>query len=123
MHLPTKKKDKEVFLNIQSLSSTGVTMEQIQSVFEQFLVNIVINIADGETAYFPFLGDIQVEYLGDTIDDGKKEAQIKVTIDPCDSLKRLIGQIHDSNEGENDLQELQIVKIMTLMDDKVMGNS
>jgi hypothetical protein len=96
------KPEKDMVHRIHLL--TGLSHEQVQSVFEGFLYATLMDYSNNESINFPFLGEITITYLKDTITKKGRVADLKVSFEPDSFLVRTIGQIEDG-DVISDLEE------------------
>lgn len=102
MYLPKTQEDRESEIALQSLSQK-VSMEQTTTILESILIWVILSYLDDDSFRLPYLGDVKVHHDGDIIIGGEKEAQLTVTINPTDLLKRIIGQIEDNKQTDVDI--------------------
>lgn len=88
---------------------TGESQMTIRSFFEFLISLIVLNFKEGESTNIPFFGTITLDYSGDEVHNGVKQAIVDVDFEPDQSLLRNIGQIEDGEES--DIEKLIKVRI------------
>lgn len=111
MHIPTTKKDQESFLQIHSLLNE-LTSEQVKVVFERLLTVLILSYLDNKSLRIPHIGDLHIEYEGDTIDEGLRKANLSISVEPTEFLRKLIGQVEDTHPKRTDLDKIEIDKIL-----------
>jgi len=99
---------------------TGLTYQQVKDVLESFYTLVTINYLEGKTTHIPYLGEISIEYKGDEIKAGGREAILHLSVDADSMLKRVIGQIQDGDETE--VERIFLDKIKMELDTKANGD-
>lgn len=118
-----RDKNSKEMINLIHLYS-GKSIEEVESVFRTLLIGLVMDYLDDSDSYLPYIGNISVEYKGDCVIDGGKEAVLSIKIKPCDLLKSLIGQVEDyrvSIDSYSDIITYLIDNIKTLLESKRNG--
>lgn len=92
------KQEKDVFNQIHLLS--GRNYEEVQAVYEGFLYSIILAYIEKEPIHFPLFGEIEIQFLRDTLVKEGKEAELEISFQPSKFLKRVIGQIEDKEESD-----------------------
>lgn len=92
------KEDKSTIQRLHLLS--GLPYEECKELCKYFSVMMALDYMEGHPTHIPFIGDIDIEYLGDTIKKQGKEAILSITLEPEPGLRRIIGQIEDGEETE-----------------------
>ena len=77
---------------------SGESKSSIRNLFESLLVLLVLNHMEGELTNIPFIGTLSIEYIDEKITNGKKEANIKVKLNPDSNLIKNVGQVQDKEE-------------------------
>lgn len=95
MSLLTTRKDRDALLKIHALSLGKVSFDDTDTILTQLLLQIGTDYAEGKSSFLPRIGEVVIDYVGETVDDGKAEAKLTVTITPSVLFKKMIGQIHD----------------------------
>jgi len=116
MYLPKTQEDREGMIALQSLSQK-VTMEQTISILESILVWSILSYLDGEPFHVPYMGNLRIDYKGEEIIDGEKEAILNISIQPTSLLKRIVGQIEDNKN--TDIDSAFIEKILYEIESKL----
>lgn len=103
---------KNIIMEASALS--GIPQNVIKEVWEYFLVNAAIKIADNPDGYaeigIPYLGKIFVQYVGDSITPtGELSTEVNSLVELSPSFKKLIGDLHD--EAQTVLTNLLTSKI------------
>lgn len=98
MKLRLSKKERDTFHKIHLLS--GKSYEDVRDVYEGFLYSIVLAYLEKEPIYFPYFGEINIQFIKDKLTRQGKEAELEISIQPSDILKRVIGQIEDGDETD-----------------------
>lgn len=103
---------KNIIMEASALS--GIPQNVIKEVWEYFLVNAAIKIADNPDGYveigIPYLGKIFVQYVGDSITPtGELSTEVNSLVELNPSFKKLIGDLHD--EAQTVLTNLLTSKI------------
>ena len=117
MFIPSNKKDKETIHRIHSLNN-DVTIAEVKAVFEMLITTVVLDYLDEETTYIPYLGELSIEHESDSLIDGMRDANVKISIKPDNFVKTVIGQIADG-EIVNDLDAALIKKIISDMENRI----
>jgi len=92
------KEDRDSIQKLHLLS--GLPYEECKEFFKYFVVMLAIDYMEGRTTNFPFIGNLRIEYLGDSIKKAGKEAILSTEMEPEAFLRRLIGDIEDGAETE-----------------------
>lgn len=79
---------------------SGMGKENSRNFFESLLTLIIIDYLEGESTYLPFIGEIKINYAGDTFHKDKKKAVLRIDFSASDELARNIGQIEDGDETD-----------------------
>lgn len=91
----TSKQDKETLMEIHAQSGNKLTFEH-SKLFSAILFKVIVyNYLEGQDTYIPYIGKLHIEHEGDIIDGGLKEADLRVSLEASDLLKREIGSIGD----------------------------
>lgn len=99
------KKGKETTLKLSAMSASDelkLSQDQIDLIFRNLLVLSTTKYAEDDKVHIPYLGDLKIEYIGDKILDGCKEAELSITLEASPLLKRIIGQI--ANKEMTDIE-------------------
>ena len=97
---------------VHSLSLlSGVDENDIQKVFEAFLLEFSFACTNNKPAHIPFIGNILVRYKEDIITNEGKEAVVDAFYAPHDEVKRLVGQLQDIADT-NDFTQFDGFSIM-----------
>ena len=79
---------------------SGTDKQTIRNFFESLISIVILDYIEGETTNIPFLGTIKIEYKGEKLVEGEKEADIVIAIEPENTLLKNIGQIKDKVESD-----------------------
>lgn len=93
------KQDKETILRVNSIEP-NLSLSVTKKVIRDLIRIIVLNYLGEESTPIPFLGELKINYDGDTINDGATEAKISIDINPNPYFLKIIGQIHDNKTNE-----------------------
>ena len=93
------KIDKQ-FLEKIHLLSGGVSYKDCRKFIESFLALLIVDFQDNASTYFPFLGDIEVEYKGEKVDEDGKKAIVSINVTPNDFFIRNIGLCVDGQDTD-----------------------
>ncbi len=88
--------NKESIEKIHLLS--GESKQTIRTFFESLISLILLDYIEGESTNIPFIGTLSIEYIDEKITNGKKEANIKVKLNPDSNLIKNVGQVQDKEE-------------------------
>ena len=116
MYLTKQKDDKTSMMLIQALTPE-VTEEQLTLSFEGLLTRLVLSYLEQEPFRIPYIGNIKLSHIGETIDQGKREAKLKVEFETSELLNRIIGDIDDMKEDE--LENSILEKIIFEIEKKI----
>jgi hypothetical protein len=95
MHLKLNNFEKNLVQEIATLS--GYSQAIVREILEFTFIRQIEQYFANQTMPVPFVGDIRIEYKGDTYIEGEREAIINVNIDPSSLLKRVVGDIEDGD--------------------------
>ena len=113
MQFKLSKEEKDAFNKIHLLS--GHSYKEVREVYEGFLYSVVLSYLEKEPMFLPFFGEIKIDFLKDTVVDKGRQADISVSVEPSDFLKRVIGQVEDREES--DIEKILKDKIHESLDD------
>lgn len=99
------KKDTDTLMAIHALNP-NLPYDTIRQVMETLFKVMVIDYTSGEYTNIPYLGPAMIDYQGDIMVNGLKEAKLSVIIEASSTLKNHIGKIED--EEETDLEEILV---------------
>ena len=90
--------EREMLEKVHLLS--GQTIETVKEVLEGIVTQMVFDFLEERPTSFPLIGDMKLDYLGDSIEDGARKARVHMTFDPNNFLAKVIGQLVDGEENE-----------------------
>jgi len=96
--LPATKNDAEAIHQLTSLRDGS----SVKDIFTTLMLKIALDNYDEQPTHIPYIGKMKITKVGEVVDKGKKEAQLKIEIEPSKFLTRLIGQISDNTETDID---------------------
>lgn len=102
-----KYDSKKLMYQISLMS--GYSIEMIKEFFESLITIIILDYIEKKSTCIPFLGKIEINYKGDKIKKGGKQAIIELTFKASDYILRNIGQIEDKDLC--DIENLLMKKI------------
>ncbi len=91
--------EEEMFIEKMHLIS-GKTQGEIKDMVTNIILMVIFDFIAGKKSYIPLFGQLKINYLGDKIVKGRKEANLLVELEPHDYIKKVIGQIIDKEENE-----------------------
>lgn len=94
--LTLSQEERQTIIKVHSMPE-DINQSQIRKVFQNFFLVAMIDYMQGEKTYLPYFGHLQIDYEGDEISDGMREAKIIMTVDPTDFIKRIVGDIEEEN--------------------------
>jgi hypothetical protein len=104
-YLKLKEFEKNLIEEISTLS--GHQPLVIREILEFTFLRQLEQYMKGENITVPYLGRIKIQYKGDTVSFGAKQAEIEVFFSPSDLLRRLVGDISD---GESEIIDTLLIK-------------
>lgn len=113
--LKTTPEGRDTIERIHLLS--GIGKENSKTFFESLLTLIILDYAEGEKTYLPFIGEISMNYKGDTYNGDFKKAIVDIDFKADDVLLRNIGQIQDNEE--TDIERNIEKKLQNALTDKL----
>lgn len=113
MQLRFSREEKDLLHKIHLLS--GRSYEEVKDVFEGFLYLSVLSYLEKDPVLIPFFGEFDIRYIRDAVTKEGREAELDITFEPNQFLKRVIGQIEDKDES--DLEKMLKTKIHTILED------
>lgn len=102
------KKQKELNMIQRLHSFSGFRQDQIKKLFKDLTFQMVRDYRMGNSSYFPFLGEVSINYDGDENTDKGLKAKVELEFDLSEEFIRSIGQIIDGEESsdiENDMMQ------------------
>lgn len=111
MSLKLSEFERNLIQEISTLSGhqPALVREIMEFVFlrqaEEYYESNVISI--------PFMGKVEVKYMGDTYVSGGKLANIETLFHPSNLLKKIVGEVEDENSGV--IEDLVTSKIKDAM--------
>ena len=102
----TTSDDEKTITELSLIS--GISTDIIEKIFDAFLIQFVINYKNNKSINIPSIGSFLVKYREDIITQDGKEAQVDAFYAPHPQIKRLIGQLKDS-ESSKDFSKIDTV--------------
>lgn len=96
--MKTTSADRETIEKVRLIA--GCSPDQCKDFFESLLTYIIQNFLENRDSTIPYLGEIDISYLGDEITSEGKIAKVSIQICPNYNLQKIIGQIADKEETE-----------------------
>jgi hypothetical protein len=78
----------------------GKNSNDTKDFFESIGIQAVLNYVKGEKIVIPFIGEINIAYIGDEMTEKGRVAKLKTSFTPSPFLVRNIGQIHDKESTD-----------------------
>lgn len=104
----TNEKDQEVLEELRIIS--GLNMEQVTEVLQAFSILVAMNYGEKEKIHIPFFGNFYLKYDGDEVTEEGREAKVTGFFSPHEFLKKVIGQIEDSKNGEDSFSNNPLIE-------------
>lgn len=98
MHLKLSNHEKKFISEIAGF--TGYPQTEVRDLEEIKFIRLIEEYYSNKTMDIPFIGKLHIEYKGDTVVAGCREAILEITVEPSEILKRVIGEVED---GESDI--------------------
>jgi len=92
-------KEENMFIEKMHLIS-GKTHDEIKEFFTSIIMMLIFDFIEKKESHLPGFGVLKIDYLGDEINNGKKEAKLLIDLQPNDYIKKIVGQIIDKEENE-----------------------
>jgi len=92
--------DDEKSITELSLIS-GISTDIIEKVFSAFQVQFVFKYKNNKSIFVPGIGSFLVRYKSDEITIDGKEAQVDAFYAPHPQIKRLVGQLKDTEKSKD----------------------
>jgi len=73
----------------------GKSSNDVRELFESIGIYAILNYIKGEKLVIPFIGELDISYVGDDITEKGRVAKLKVNFTPSPFIVRNIGQIKD----------------------------
>lgn len=102
--------EMETLEEIRILS--GLPMEQVRAVFRAFVIYSAMNYSEKEKLHLPYVGNLYVKYLGDEVTDEGREAKVTGFFSPTEVFKKIVGQIEDSRNGEDNFSNNLLIQML-----------
>lgn len=99
----------------------SLPLETIREVFENLFTVLCLDYLERKKTIIPFIGDIEISYIGENIENKKKQAIVDIKLKPCNFLLRNIGQMVDG-KGLSGIEEHYINQVRELLKQKLSGN-
>lgn len=93
------QEDKITIHELSLLS--GIDENEIQKIFESFLIQFIIKYTKSKRVHIPFIGNFLVRHKEDIETSKGREAQLDAFYAPHDEMKRIIGQLTDAEKTKN----------------------
>lgn len=95
MHLKLSTFERNLVQEISVLS--GYSQAVVREVLEFTFIRQVEQYFANHKMPVPFLGELNICFKGDNYIDGEREANLNITIESSDLLKRVVGDVEDGN--------------------------
>jgi hypothetical protein len=96
---------------------TKVNTSEINAFFKGLLLTCLLNYSENEPLVIPYIGNLNIKYMGDENKDDGRVAKLDVTFTPSNRLVRNIGQLEDVKNPDCSLNITEIDCINEIMHD------
>ncbi len=69
----------------------------VRNTLESAFLRQLESLLSEEDIQIPFIGKLNIEYLGDEYISGSKVAKIKCTVEPSELFTHIVGELHDGD--------------------------
>lgn len=112
------KKQKELNMIQRLHSFSGIRQDQIKKLFRDLVYQMLKDYRLGDSSYFPFIGEVNIEYAGEEHTDKGLRAKVSLDFDLSDEFVRSVGQIIDG-ESCSEFEKDMLTRIKTSLEEKL----